>query len=165
MVTFNLSYTAPVNPTGSSPVLTQSQCWAGLKRKVQHAQEFVPIIASCEVLSSEKLDVGEKIVREVKFIDAGPKGTGEPLKEVCLQYEPCRVDFEQEDGSRISNVISKGPAGELMLTYVFEWRHPELEQGSEKAVEVEDRLWKTAKMAVDSSIKTIRNLVEKAEIQ
>lgn len=145
MVTFNLAYTAPINPVDASPQLTDSQCWTGLNRKVRRAQEFVPIITDCKVLSEENLETALKIVREVKFSDAGPGENGEPIREVCLLYAPCRVDFEQENGSRISNFISHGQAGELLMTYVFEWRHPETEEGSVKAKTLEEHHWKVSR--------------------
>lgn len=143
MVVINLGYTAPINRPGESPTLTLAQVWQGLKRKVRHAEEFVPVIVHCEVLDEKTSETGEEVVtRTVKFAaGSGPKGGGEPVKEVCYHYAPCRVDFQQEDGSRISNFVSSGPSGEkedLLMTYVFEWRYPDLEAGSEKAKELED---------------------------
>ena len=54
MVKLNIAWTSPINPPSASPILTVEQVWAGLERKVRHAQEFVPAaIESCEVLSDE----------------------------------------------------------------------------------------------------------------
>lgn len=141
VVSLNNAYTAPINRPGESPVLTLDQVWQGLRRKVRHAEEFVPIIVDCKVLSEERSSTGEEIVtRTVEFSKEVPRG-GVPVKEVCHHYAPCRVDFQQEDGSRISNFVSAGPSGaaeDLYLTYVFEWRHPELEAGGAKVAEVEE---------------------------
>ncbi|KAH8902920.1 DUF1857-domain-containing protein [Coniochaeta sp. PMI_546] len=169
MVVINLGYTAPINRPGESPTLSVAQVWQGLKRKVRHAEEFVPVIVHCEVLDEKTTETGEEVVtRAVKFAaGSGPKGGNVPVKEVCHHYAPCRVDFQQEDGSRISNFVSSGPSGEpddLFMSYVFEWRHPEVEQGSAKAKELEEGHKKTAKLAVESSIKTIRRLVEEGKI-
>lgn len=131
MVTFNLAYTAPINRPGASPVLTGEQVWAGLRRKVRRAQEFVPVITACDVVSEE----GDTVVREATFAsEAGSGGgsTGRTVREVCVHHPPARVDFEQPDGSRISNIVSAGSGGELLMTYVFEWRHPDVEGGSEE---------------------------------
>ncbi|RYP16599.1 hypothetical protein DL765_005060 [Monosporascus sp. GIB2] len=167
MVTVNIAYTAPINPAGAEPVLTKSQVWAGLQRKVRRAYEFVPVITSCEVLSEGKTDDGDKvkIVREVVFSPDGPRPGGAAVKEVCVHYPPSRVDFQQEDGSTITNLVSKGPEGELLMTYSFEWRHPDVEEGSAKAAELEETHMKGAKIAVQGSIDTIRRLVKAGEIQ
>jgi hypothetical protein len=142
MVTINVAYTAPINPSTTSPALTQAQVWDGLKLKVRKAQEFVPLIVSCEVLSEEETAKGFTVVRQVVFKPGqGPKKAGEPVKEVCVHFAPCRVDFEQENGSTISNVVSSGPDGELFMTYAFEWRHPGVAEGSEEAKKIQDNHW------------------------
>ncbi|KAK3319856.1 hypothetical protein B0T19DRAFT_478898 [Cercophora scortea] len=169
MVVLNLGYTAPINRSGQSPVLTTPQVWAGLQRKVRHGNEFVPLIVHCEVQSEEVSASGEEtITRIIKFKPgAGPKADNEPVKEVCKLYAPCRVDFHQEDGSKIANYISQGPTGEpddLFLTYIFEWRYPGLEEGSEQLKALEERNKTTAKMAVESSIETIRRMVAEGKI-
>lgn len=178
MVTINLAYTAPINPEGATPVLTEAQIWTGLKRKVKRAYEFVPVISACEVESEE----GNVVVRNATF-QADWNGKGAPEKkvhEVCVHMEPCRIDFKQEDGSNVTNLVSKGPDGELLMTYSFEWRG----QPDAKAEELRGeflKVWvdadarvigglltrrlQVAKMAVDQSITTIRRLVTEGEIQ
>ncbi|KAK7402751.1 hypothetical protein QQX98_011508 [Neonectria punicea] len=165
MVVLNLAYTAPINPSGASPVLTQDQVWAGLRRKALRPQEFVPAITTCEIVSEEALESGYKVVRNVTFSsDSTIKEDRAPVKETCYHYAPNRVEFHQEDGSRISNIISQGSDGELLLTYSFEWRHPEVAEGSEQAQKLEKNHWKVAKMAVEKSILTFRRLVTDGEI-
>ncbi len=153
MVIINVAYTAPVNPAGASPVLSQSSLWEGLRRKVRSAQEFVPMIKSCDVLWEGRTEAesgsnndNERVIRQVTFAPGeGPKAkTGGPVKEVCVHYPPYRIVFEQEDGSTISNIISKGPAGELYMTYVFEWRHPDVPAGSPEAAALEEAHWKVS---------------------
>ncbi|KAK8044355.1 hypothetical protein PG993_004379 [Apiospora rasikravindrae] len=165
MVTINLAYTAPINPAGASPTLTPTQIWRGLERKVRAAQEFVPLITSCTVLSETTPEKTGNftITREVVF----KSQPDQPVREECVHYAPSRVDFAQADGSTISNVVSRDGQGELWMTYVFEWRHPGVEEeGNEKKVEeLREGHWKTAKMAVEGSINTIRRLVKEGEIQ
>jgi hypothetical protein len=133
MVSFYIAYTAPINPTSASPILTRAQVWAGLQRKIRHAEEFVPAIIGCAVLSEK----GDEVIREVELKPGvGPAGK---VREVCRSFEPSWVDFEQADGSTIKNVVSDGPGGELFMTYIFEWRHAELEAGSEEAKDVEEK--------------------------
>lgn len=130
MVTLNFAYTAPVNPEGVSPALTSEQIWTGLQRKVRHAEEFVSVITSCDVLSEEVVDSGLKVTREATFKPGTrpEKEGGAPLREVCLQYAPNRVDFWQPDGSVFSNIVSTGPDGGLLLTYSFEFRFPDADE-------------------------------------
>ncbi|KAI1279378.1 hypothetical protein F5Y07DRAFT_41505 [Xylaria sp. FL0933] len=165
MVTFNVAYTAPINKAGATPKLTQSQVWQGLELKVKRAQDFVPVITDCKVLSEETLPSGDlQVTREVQF---APNATGlaKTVKEVCVHYAPCRVVFQQEDGSSVMNLISTRPDGELLLSYVFEWRHPDVPAGSEKASQLEAAHWEMAKVAVESSIDTIRRFVAEGKIQ
>ncbi|KAL2163846.1 hypothetical protein VTH06DRAFT_5905 [Thermothelomyces fergusii] len=186
MVTINLAYTAPINPPGAAPALTPEQVWTGLQYKVRRADKFVPVITACEVLAEEpaassapeETDEGggqaRVITRRVTFRggsdvsgdgdgdgDAGgAEGAPRAVREVCRLYAPCRIDFVQEDGSTIGNYVSRGPGGELLMTYVFEWRAPGVRPGSARARELEERYAKLAKMAVEGSIDTIRKIVK-----
>ncbi|KAF2847992.1 DUF1857-domain-containing protein [Plenodomus tracheiphilus IPT5] len=171
MVHIHLSHTSPINPPSASPILTQPQVWAGLQRKIRFAQEFVPVIETCEVLSEttedDDDDVGKGgqgggtvVTREVKFKEgAGPK---DRAREVVRGFWPSWVDFEQEDGSHIRNIISSGSSGEdhdLYMTYVFEFRFPHIKEGSDEAEKEVMRLKGMAKKAVDMSIDAIRAMV------
>jgi hypothetical protein len=85
--------------------------------------------------------VGDTIIREIKFANVdGPKSgnisTAAPVREVCVHHHPSRVDFQQQDGSNISNIVSRDSEGSLLLTFSFEWRHPEVEDGSDRAAEL-----------------------------
>lgn len=62
-------------------------------------------------------------------------------------------------------MISDGPAGgdeDLHMTYVFEWLHPEIEEGG---AELRIKHKGMAKMAVDKSIDSIRRMVVDGTIQ
>ncbi|KAI1131262.1 hypothetical protein F5Y10DRAFT_80454 [Nemania abortiva] len=166
MVTFNIAYSAPINGAGATPTLTQAQVWEGLKMKVRRAQDFVPAITECQVLSEETLPSGElQITRQVQFVSTTAHSSGGWVKEVCVHYDPCRVVFKQEDGSTVTNIISKDANGELIMSYVFEWRHADVSEGSERASQLEEAHWKMAKMAVESSINTIRRMLTEGKIQ
>ncbi|KPM36860.1 hypothetical protein AK830_g9697 [Neonectria ditissima] len=166
MVVLNLAYTAPINPPGASPTLTQVQVWAGLRLKALRPQEFVPAITACEIISAETIESGYKVVRDVTFSsDSTIKADRAPVREICYHYAPNRVEFQQEDGSRISNIISRGEDGGLFLTYSFEWRHREVAEGSDQARTLEESHWKVAKMAVEKRILSFRRLVTSGEIQ
>jgi len=146
MVVFNLGYTAPINRPDQYPVLTASQVWAGLQLKVRDAALFVPIIQDCKVVSDNaKSDESGDMTTVVRYItfrpgsgDGGPDG--EAVKEICNEFAPCRVDFCRDDGTKISNCITQGASGEpedLMLTYIFERKHPSVRAGSEEAKALE----------------------------
>jgi hypothetical protein len=51
-----------------------------------------------------------------------------------------------------------------MLTYSFEWKHPDIEDGSPKVKVLIDRHSKTAKMAVDKTIDHLRKLVQEGKL-
>ncbi|KAJ2989863.1 hypothetical protein NUW58_g3251 [Xylaria curta] len=88
MVTFNIAYTAPINKTGATPILTQPQVWEGLKMKVRKAQDFVSAITECQVLSEETLPSGElQITRQVRFAPSTAHSTGGSVKEVCASQD------------------------------------------------------------------------------
>ncbi|KAF2625312.1 DUF1857-domain-containing protein [Macroventuria anomochaeta] len=162
MVTVHLSYTSRVNKPEDSPVLTVPQIWAGLQRKVRFAQEFVPVIESCTVLE-EKED--GTVIRDVKFKEgAGPKPRA---RETVREYYPSWVDFEQEDGTHIRNVVSDGPSGEesdLQISYMFEINLPHIQDGTEEKEKEVKKLKGMAKMAVEKSIDTIREMVKDGRI-
>ncbi|EUC46829.1 hypothetical protein COCMIDRAFT_4118 [Bipolaris oryzae ATCC 44560] len=163
MVNFNLAHTSRINPPGAAPVLTQPQLWAGLQRKIRFAQEFVPVIESCTVLEESADGV---VTRHVVFKKGmGPKDTA---REVVRGFWPTWVDFEQEDGSHVRNIISDGASGgveDLHMTYVFEFRLPNVQEGTEEAEKELARLKGMAKKAVDSSIDAIREMVKDGRIK
>ncbi|KAF4984570.1 hypothetical protein FZEAL_246 [Fusarium zealandicum] len=163
MAVINLAYSAPINPTGALPVLTKAQVWNGLKHKVRRAQDFVPVIVDCQVLSEEATETGEKMTRKVTFAP-GFRSDDAPVTETVFQFAPSRINFHQEDGSTVSNIISAGPDGDLILTYAFEWRYPDVVEGSEEAKRLEDKNWNMSKVAVEGSINTIRRLVEEGKL-
>ncbi len=137
MVTFHITYTAPVNPPGVEPVLTQAQLFAGFQRKVRKPWEFVPTISGAEILSDEG--------NVVKRLVALKSGVINKAKEVCTIYPPSRVDYSLDNGSSVINIIGSGPSlkpEDLYVTYVFEWKHDDLEEGSAAAKAVEEGHWK-----------------------
>ncbi|KAL2074539.1 hypothetical protein VTL71DRAFT_8317 [Oculimacula yallundae] len=156
--TNNIAFTAPINPPGASPILTRSQIWAMHRLKIESAEIFVPgAISSTSVLStSTSPETGNTItIREVTFIEGNRK-----VKETVTEFEDCRVEFEQEDGSRISNIVSDGEGG-LYLTFVFEWKHPGVE-GAELA-KWREKEQAMSRKAVEGTIEAMRRLVREGK--
>jgi hypothetical protein len=81
MVKLYFAHTSPINPPSATPVLTHAQVWAGLQRKIRFAQEFVPVIESCNVLS----DTDGVVTRDVKF-KKGAMPHDELVREVVKWY-------------------------------------------------------------------------------
>lgn len=50
------------------------------------------------------------------------------------------------------------------MTYVFEWRYPDVEEGSEKAASLMKEHTEGAKMAVHSSIEAMRRMGQAGEL-
>ena len=156
----NIAFTSAINPSGATPVLTRSQIWNGLLLKIRSAQTFVPAaIESTKVISeAEDPETGNQVtVREVVF-----KADQRVVKEKVTAFEHCRVEFDQPDGSRVSNVISEGAEGELYMTYIFEWRHPGMDKSEAEALYEKQR--NGAKMAVEGTIKAMRALADDGKI-
>ncbi|KAI0123265.1 hypothetical protein BJ170DRAFT_713397 [Xylariales sp. AK1849] len=163
MVVFNLSYTAPINEPGVEPVLSQEQVWSCIHRKVRHAEEFVSAIRSTEIFSKSVSELGNLVLeRRLTFDPSTHPAGAEYATETCKFYEPCRVDFVSTTGSVITNIVSAGPTRkpeDLLYTYVFQWLHPEIETGSPEAERQEEADWKMTKIAVISTIETMRRLI------
>ncbi|GJJ69272.1 hypothetical protein EMPS_01618 [Entomortierella parvispora] len=159
----NFSFTAPVNPPGAEPVLTRSQVWAGLQRKVRHADEFVPMILTCEVVSEEA-----NVVTRVITIENGQS----PIREVCTEYEPCRVEFVLEDGSKVHHLLGVGMSPdntaideELYLTYAFEWKVPQgVTKGTPQWNEMVAKHTKMSTGSLLNSLKVLRNMAKDGRI-
>ncbi|QKX57118.1 uncharacterized protein TRUGW13939_04226 [Talaromyces rugulosus] len=160
MATHNIAFTAPINPTGASPILNGDQVWAGLLLKIRSAETFVPMAIKSTTVVSETTDPssGNPVtVRDVIFVENNRKVT-----ETVTAYKPSRVVFVQPDGSIITNVVSEGADGELYMTYTFEWRHP-----GASSTELEAFLHKEKqmmKLAVEGTITVLRQLVKDGKI-
>ncbi|KAJ5895393.1 hypothetical protein N7495_007084 [Penicillium taxi] len=155
----NIAFTSPINAPDQTP-LTISEVWAGLLLKIKRAELFVPAaIKSTEVLS-ETTDpqTGAPVTtRNVVFHENERK-----VKEIVTAYKPCRIEFEQPDGSKISNVVSEGAGGSLYLTYIFEWRHPGV--SIEELAALAEKEKKMSKDAVEGTITALRQLVEEGSL-
>ena len=158
--TNNLAFTAPLNPPNTPTRLTIPQIWAGLLLKCRSAETFVPAAIQSTTVLSDTIDPktgNTVVVREVLFRESQRR-----VKEVVTAFEPCRVEFEQPDGSRVSNVVSEGADGELYLTYIFEWRHPGLSKEELKDALVKEK--GMSRQAVEGTINVLRRLVEEGKL-
>jgi hypothetical protein len=78
-----------------------------------------------------------------------------------------QVDFHQPDGAVITNTISAGSAldeVDLNMTYTFEWRLPDVEEGSEEHKKMFKVYTDQGKMAVHSSIEAMRKMAAAGEL-
>ena len=160
----NIAYTAPINPSGASPILTRAQVWSGLELKITAAQVFVPAILSTDVISKEKIEGTELPVtnREVVFKDSNRR-----VQERCIAAKPMKVEFHQGDGSKVMNVISQGAGDEsdMYMTYTFEWLHPEIEGNKDQLAAVYKKEQAMAQKAVESTIDVMREMVKSGKLQ
>lgn len=158
--TNNIAFTAPLNPPGAAPVLQRHQVWAGLLLKIRSAETFVPAAIQSTAVVSESVDPitqNPVTVRQVVFRENQRK-----VQETVTAYHDCRVDFDQPDGSRISNVVSEGAHGELYMTYIFEWRHAGASK--EELAALYDKEKKMSVMAVEGTITVLRELVQQGKL-
>ena len=122
MTKIHIVHTAPINPPGSSPRITRAQAWAGLARKARHPEEFVPVVAGCEILrdtasSSPGTDPFHPLSatandQEIECIVHFKPGVPHAMqiRETCTLRAPCRLDYAMEDGSTAVNLIGVGPS-------------------------------------------------------
>jgi len=163
MPTIHAAATLPINPCGTSPVLTVEQVWEGLVEKSRKPQDgFVSVIKTCEVIEEK----GEHMVRMVTFAPgAGPNSNTKPdeaVREEIVHFKPYKAEFVMPvTGSKTVNIVSQGETeNELYLTFTFEWACPD--EGKMDAMSVKVR--KTGVKAVKATIDRIRELVVEGRI-
>ncbi|KAJ5726770.1 uncharacterized protein N7483_008127 [Penicillium malachiteum] len=160
MSTHNIAFTAPLNPTGASPILNEGQIWRGLLLKIKSAETFVPNAIQSTTVVSEGSDpeTGNPVtVRDITFVENKRK-----VRETVTAYKPSRAVFVQPDGSTINNIVSEGADGELYMTYTFEWRHPDASPTELKAFLYKEK--QMMKLAVEGTIAVLRQLATNGKI-
>jgi Domain of unknown function (DUF1857) len=156
----HIAFTAPINPPGATPTLTRAQIWACLQRKIVAGQEFVSgAIASTDVVEeyTDEKSGNPVVVRDIVFHDGERR-----VRETCVAYEPIKVEFTS-NGSVVMNVVSEDAEGGLLMTYVFEWKHPGM--GEEELKEVYRKERALAQTSVESTIVAMREMVKDGRIQ
>lgn len=96
-------------------------------------------------------------VREIVLVEGQQK-----IKQTITAYEDTKVDFVQDDGTIVHNVISEVENGDLYMTYTFEWRHPGASEV--ELAEFAKNESNMCKRAVHGSIKVMRELVTNGTI-
>lgn len=156
----NIAFTAPLNPTGATPILKEDQVWAGLLLKIRSAETFVPKVLQSTTVVSESTDpsTGNPVtVREVIFCEDQRR-----VRETVTAYKPSRVVFVQPDGTAITNVVSEAADGELYLTYTFEWRHPGASPTELAAFLAKEK--QISRVTVQGTIAVLRQLAQDGKI-
>src|SRR5204863_7328797 len=87
MVNIYVAYTEPINPAGVSPTLTIPLVWAGLRRKVVLAQDFIKPIINTEVLEESDTYIKRRVYFDTSYIDSL---VPQAIDDVSL-YAPMRV--------------------------------------------------------------------------
>ncbi|GAA5954686.1 hypothetical protein JCM3765_003857 [Sporobolomyces pararoseus] len=143
--------TRPVNPPGVEPVLSEEQVWKGLEKKAREPSLFVQAITSAEVIKDE----GNKVTRLVSI------NNGEKLEEHIESHGNAVIYFDfATKPTRVLNVLSYGPSGEMLLTYCFANGIPGV-PADKKSVE---DLNETLGNVVDHGIQVIRDLVKEGKL-
>lgn len=68
---------------------------------------------------------------------------------------------------RLILMLADGPGltnEDLQLTYIFDWKYPEVEVGSAEERDKIEEQRKGAKTAVEMTLKSIRGMIEKGEL-
>ncbi|KAJ7662795.1 DUF1857-domain-containing protein [Mycena polygramma] len=106
--------TRRVNPPGANPVLTEEQLWRGLEYRARHATLFIPNVTASKIITDE----GNKVVQELT-VENEDKTETMVLTETITALPSTIMYYESSNGMRIVALISRGAAGELLLTFSF----------------------------------------------
>ncbi|KAJ7436079.1 hypothetical protein B0H11DRAFT_2365881 [Mycena galericulata] len=104
--------TRPVNPPDAQPVLTEKQLWRGLEYRARNPALFLPNVPASKMIT----DDGNKIVQELT-VENEDRTETEVLTETVQAYPSTIMYHEVSNGLRIVTVMSRGAAGELLLTF------------------------------------------------
>jgi len=78
-----------------------------------------------------------------------------------------QVDFWQPSGALITNTVSDGSGlteNDYNMTYTFEWRHPDVQEGSDEHKKFVKQYVAQAQMAVHNSIESMRKMAAAGEL-
>jgi len=78
-----------------------------------------------------------------------------------------QVDFWQPNGALITNTISDGPGlteHDYNMTYTFEWRYPDVQEGTEEHKRLVRQSIEGAQGAVHKSIEAMRKMAAAGEL-
>ncbi|KAJ7723481.1 DUF1857-domain-containing protein [Mycena maculata] len=130
-MTSAIAATRPVNPPDAQPVLTEKHLWRGLEYRARNPALFLPNVPASKMIT----DGGNKIVQELTVKNEDQTET-EVLTETIQAYPSTIMYHEVSNGLRIVTVVSRGAAGELLLTFSFANR--ELPAGKPKPTPEEE---------------------------
>ncbi|TVY67439.1 hypothetical protein LSUE1_G006690 [Lachnellula suecica] len=98
--------------------------------------------------------IGPKVQERITHINPLTETAGSGLETFC----------SVGSSSRVLNIVSTGPAGELYLTFTFEWEHSEIEEGSQEAVQKQKAYQETAPRGVVGTLDAMRKLVAEGKL-
>ena len=84
-----------------------------------------------------------------------------------LMHLHTEVDFHQPNGALITNTISDGPGlteNDYNMNYTFEWRFPDILDGSKEHKKKWEEMVQGAQKAVHSSIVAMRKMAANGEL-
>ena len=137
---YNYAATLVVNPPGSL-ALTREQLWRGLEQKAENPLDFVPGMASCEVVLR-----GDRLRERITFT---------PMIQVHFQ----RVGIP----GWIANIVSESEAG-LLLTFAFSVSFVGIDVGTPLEQEMGERMWQNYRKAVETTLAATRRRVTEGVI-
>ncbi|MCJ1443617.1 MAG: hypothetical protein MMC23_004116 [Stictis urceolatum] len=164
MVLIALAATLPVNPSGSSMILTHSDVWSGLIEKCLRPHTgFVKPIVDCKVNEHARTVIDRTVTFEKGFT-MGKEDEEAGVHERVELVEGYSCEFIQDSGSKVLNLLSRGPAeNELYLTFGFKWIHDEWQEGDPAIEKKRNDYLGISYKAIESTIATIRRFKEEGK--
>ncbi len=149
---YNYAATLVVNPPGSL-ALTREQLWRGLEQKAENPLDFVPGMASCEIVER----YADGFLREVVL-------RGDRLRERITFTPMIQVHFQRVGiPGWIANIVSESEAG-LLLTFAFSVSFVGIDVGSPLEQEMGERMWQNYRKAVETTLAATRRRVTEGVI-
>ncbi|KAF2219175.1 hypothetical protein BDZ85DRAFT_46719 [Elsinoe ampelina] len=161
--TFNIAFTTPVNPPGTSPTLTRQDVWHGMIHTARAPHDFAAHAAGSEVVweSAE----GSRLGRTVTMADGGVHTVkGQTIHQQVKIVDEVMVEAETLDsGSKTIMLVSHNPAAvvsascvDLSFTLMYQLRLENVQAGSDQAKTVEKDYPELAREVATSTIDHIR---------
>jgi hypothetical protein len=155
---FTVDKTVPVN-SGPTPDLTQTDVWHGLVMKGENALPFVPVMEACDVIERGTDDGADWLIREIRI-------AGNTMREKVTFYPESTVEFERLDGIERGTILNEilDQDENLALRFTFTLSREDMEDGSDEEKAYADGMEETYLKAVQSTIDTIRRLVDEGQL-
>ncbi|KZP14485.1 hypothetical protein FIBSPDRAFT_796597 [Athelia psychrophila] len=158
---YSLVYTSPINSPRAYPPLSHAQVWKGLMRKCRRPQDFLAVLAGCQILHEDAHGM-----KRVMLFKPGMGPPSNQATELLTFHGQTTIDILLiEAGNLMTQSISRGNgANELYLTYTFDGEFLDIMEGTPQAAEKGRLLERELAQVVPETIEQIRAWVRMGQL-